>query len=240
MSSRQCKKVNRNRPAARAVAACLLAAATFVLPGCVPKKYSWNQKLTLEIEAGGEIYKGSSVIEVTWWEDPYNKTIGLPVASSMRGEAAFVDIPGKGTVFALLKSEHDRGDPTRVAFWALGYAPEPGFKNESFRTLSKSQGRAAELTPDQYPMLVTFGDLNDPMTAKEVDPSNLSLALERSIRLKKISIELTNEPVTKKIEAKLPWLSSYYDKSFTGDKFGFIDKDVFASSLSQRAFQIKE
>lgn len=207
MSSRQCKKVNWNRPAARAVAACLLAAATFVVPGCVPKKYSWNQKLTLEIEAGGEIYKGSSVIEVTWWEDPYNKTIGLPVASSMRGEAAFVDIPGKGTVFALLKSEHDRGDPTRVAFWALGYAPEPGFKNESFRTLSKSQGRAAELTPDQYPMLVTFGDLNDPLTAKEVDPRDLAATLGQGVRLKAISIEITPDQRSLAIDQRLAWLA---------------------------------
>ncbi|MEO1243971.1 MAG: hypothetical protein AAFX54_18835 [Pseudomonadota bacterium] len=192
----------------------LCAPAALALPGCWKPLFTWRQKLTLEVEAGGEVYTGSSVIKVFWKEAYGASMTGRPNASWMRGEAAFVDIPGKETLFALLKSPHDKGDPRRAAFWALGFAPEPGFDVESFRALSRAQGRKATLAPDQYPMLVTFDDIADPKSVREVDPQNLSGSFSGGVRLKRILLEITDEPVTELIETKLNWLSRYHANNY--------------------------
>lgn len=192
----------------------LCAPAALALPGCWKPLYSWRQKLTLEVEAGGEVYAGSSVIEVFWKEADGAAITGRPNASWMRGEASFVDICGKNTLFALLRSPVTDQHPRRVAFSAFGYSPEPGFDVESFRALSRAQGRKATLAPDQYPMLVTFDDIADPKSVREVDPQNLSGSFSGGVRLKRILLEITEEPVTELIEAKLNWLSRYHANNY--------------------------
>ena len=69
------------------------------------------------------------------------------------------------------------------------------------------------------PRLVVFKNLNDPMTVKLVDIRDLESACGKNVKLKDIEIELMREPVTKKIDTYLPWLSglkgSYLDGGFT-------------------------
>ena len=184
----------------------LFGAAALALPGCWKPVYSWRQKLTIEVEANGKSYSGASVIRVSWNEAYGRQLTGRANESRMSGEAAFVEIADKGALFALLSSPHDRGDPRRAAFWALGYAPKPGFSPESFKALSRAQGRVAELSRDQYPMLVMFENIADPKTVREVDPQNLAEAFGAGVNLKRMTLEITDEPTTSKIEAKLPWL----------------------------------
>ncbi|MDR4487070.1 MAG: hypothetical protein R3B83_06040 [Nitrospirales bacterium] len=56
-------------------------------------------------------------------------------------------------------------------------------------------------------LLVTFTDLTDPTTVKKVDPENLAATLGPGVSLKRITLEITDEPVTEgKIEQVLGWL----------------------------------
>jgi hypothetical protein len=65
-----------------------------------------------------------------------------------------------------------------------------------------------ELTPKQYPLLVTFGDINDPASVKRVDPDNLELAFGPGYALQSITLSITDEPVTKGgVEKVLGWLA---------------------------------
>jgi hypothetical protein len=66
---------------------------------------------------------------------------------------------------------------------------------------------ARELAPKQYPLLVTFGDINDPASVKRVDPNNLELAFGPGYALQSITLSITDEPVTKgEVQKVLGWL----------------------------------
>jgi hypothetical protein len=88
----------------------------------------------------------------------------------------------------------------------------------SFNEMSRMTG----VVPVQgalIPVLVTFTDLGDPATARTVPPDDLEAALGKGFHLQGISVEVVpngfwpldfggvlGEPVTRGIEAKLPWL----------------------------------
>lgn len=64
-----------------------------------------------------------------------------------------------------------------------------------------------ELDPKDYPLLVTFTDITDPTTVKQVNPTNLAATFGPGVSLKRITLEITDEPVTEgKIEHVLGWL----------------------------------
>ncbi len=58
----------------------------------------------------------------------------------------------------------------------------------------------------QYPMLVRFRALDRPESLEAVDPDALGDAFGAGVELKRISVEITDEPVTVGIEKRLPWL----------------------------------
>ena len=60
-----------------------------------------------------------------------------------------------------------------------------------------------------YPMLVTFGDLADPTSVAEVDPDDLAATFGEGVKLKRITVELTDDPVTTGIEERLGWLPKF-------------------------------
>lgn len=55
-------------------------------------------------------------------------------------------------------------------------------------------------------MLVTFGDLADPTTMAEVDPDDLTKTFGEAVSLKRITVQITDDPVTTGIEMRLGWL----------------------------------
>ncbi|MCA9423137.1 MAG: hypothetical protein KC592_19110 [Nitrospira sp.] len=62
---------------------------------------------------------------------------------------------------------------------------------------------------DRYPLLVTFSDITDPKTVQQVDPTNQAATFGPGVVLKRITLEITDEPVTEgKIEQILPCLRS--------------------------------
>ncbi|MFO1174759.1 MAG: hypothetical protein U1E48_06075 [Paracoccaceae bacterium] len=60
------------------------------------------------------------------------------------------------------------------------------------------------LTPDLYPLLVTFDDIHDPKSVRQVDPADLAAAFGPGVRLKAVTLAVTDEAVTEgKVEAVL-------------------------------------
>jgi hypothetical protein len=55
-------------------------------------------------------------------------------------------------------------------------------------------------------MLVTFEDLTDPSSVLAVNPDDLSATFGDGISLKRITVELTDDPVTHGIVQRLKWL----------------------------------
>ena len=65
------------------------------------------------------------------------------------------------------------------------------------------------ITPADLPDLVTFADINDPKSVIEVDPNDLQATPGPNITWNEITLESTNEPITRSIRTKLPWLPKY-------------------------------
>lgn len=64
----------------------------------------------------------------------------------------------------------------------------------------------------ELPRMVWFDNPSDPATVHEISPSQLSSVLGEGTALRRISIQLTEEPVTRGIDEVLPWLRSYQRK----------------------------
>lgn len=185
-----------------------------VLTGCGEQLPTYRYRLTVEVETPAGLRTGSSVIEVRTARGG-----GFPgpeaggIASSVRGEAVAVNLGAHGTLFALLATRDN-------AISAAGIAPSvllpqlvdrrgtPEAWGENLRALKEVRG-AAPVPRDQYPLMVRFGNAADSRSVEEVDPDELESALGRGVRLRRITVEITDDEVTQGIANRLPWLGPH-------------------------------
>ena len=169
--------------------------------------YTWHQKMTLEVEVDSQLYTGSSVVKVNVGQsDPITQGLGYPLQFGARGEAAFVELPGTRYLFALLSGgPPDSGPQTNAVNIFKDRLPQRGI--ERFAVLSKSRLKQ-DIPHSHYPLLVTFTDITDPKTVQQVEPENLAATFGPGVSLKRITLGITDEPVTEgKIERVLGWLN---------------------------------
>lgn len=222
----------------RRVMGLLAGAASAVLAGCgLLGSNSYRFRMTVEAETPQGPKRGTAVYAVK----AQNHTQLLPDmrgrSRDVRGEAVAVDLPGGRTFFALLKTMNQAGDDD-LAYMSMATL-DPAYKNdwvESARRISSGEGirSPAEVAVDDYPLLVTFRDIADPASVEQVDPADLASSFGPGVRLKRITVEITDDPVTTGIEKRLGWLSDYYAKRLDGQRFG--DGTSLANDLSAGAF----
>lgn len=212
--------------ARRGVMGVLAGAAAAVLGGCgvLFPSDRLRQKITVEVETPAGLRSGSSVVETEVrkgksWGDASGTTFKL------EGEAVAVDLPGGRTLFALLRGGNDtQGDAaayqTRLLYEALNAGAQAsvpvevkGLSVMEARAAAKSAGVCVTLPEGLYPLLVTFADTTDPKSVEKVDPDNLAAGFGPGVRLKRITVEVTDEDVTSGIEAKLAKMRLEPDQS---------------------------
>ena len=189
-----------------------MLAAVLTLGGCAemfPNKYRF--RLTVEVDTPQGLRSRSSVYEV--WANGI--TAALPEEAKrdwgVKGEAVPVDLPNGRTLFALLKTVNPmREDLAQMSMVAL----DPAFNNdivESAGRISQNSGvRAnADVPPSDYPLLVMFRDIVDPKSVERVDPADLASAFGPGVRLKRLTVEVTDDDVTMGIEKRLGWLPAH-------------------------------
>ncbi len=171
-----------------------------ILGYCYFNSYSWHQKMTIEVEVDGQLYTGSSVVEVyVIANDPLTKQLGYSYQFGASGEAAFVELPGNRYLFALLDGGPPGSEPQTNAL-AIFKDQLPRKGGERFSILSKSRFKQ-DIPRSHLPLLVTFTDISDPATVQKVDPENLAATFGSGVSLKRLTLELTDESVTEgKIE----------------------------------------
>ena len=234
---------------ARILQAAWLALAALTLPGCAfaeDKAPDYRYRLTVEVETPEGVKTGSSVIEV---EQSMGRAGGSPLHSQIyrriQGEAVAVDMPGGKTLFALLRSDNDIEWASKVMFMlAPDVAGETGDEKFDNMLLIKGKIEVPRTFPpvawiperSAYPMMVTFGDLADPTSVAEVDPDDLATIFGEGVKLKRITVELTDDPVTTGIEERLDWLRSLWPNKLNGDRFEDFDKPELAARLSSNSF----
>lgn len=215
----------------RAVLALFGALGSLVLlPGCGNAKAAlpdYRYRLTVEIETSEGVRTGSSVIEVSTAVAGRNSipTPGV-VSHRLRGEAVTVDLGTRGLLFALLRSDDNSDWASNVMF---GFAPEMPAVYDSdgkfdstahfhARFTAMLKNREPIVLPQRFrgsryieggfarPMLVRFADIADPTTVEKVDPDNLAASFGPGVKIKRIIVQLTDDPVTTGIERHLGWL----------------------------------
>jgi len=202
---------------------CLALIATGIvfptLSGCKTNESTLRFRLTVEVDTPDGMKSGFSVMEVSAWG--YSAAMnGQSRGMAWRGEAVAVDLPGGHTLFALLRAK-DTSPHIDLAETAMA-ALDPAYRNDwvesAARIASGTRIRSfADLRPESYPMLVTFGDIADSTSVEEVEPDALEDVFGPGVRLRRITVQLTDDNVTSGIRDRLGWLSAYPEPSLNPD-----------------------
>ncbi len=163
---------------------------------------SLHYKLTYEVDVRGEVRTGSGVVEIRTEDTSRLPILGRGFGAFATGEAVVIDLGDGRYLFSLLDKaaalpfgpfiDYFRGDNTGV---------------DVVRAL-KSEKPSAELAADQLPLLVAFSDLDDPKSVRKVDPKNLAAIFGPGVRLRNVTLEITEEPVTRgAVESVLEWMT---------------------------------
>lgn len=173
------------------------------------KWWSWKQKLTIEVETPHGIQTASAVTEASWSMTPtwfkIGDSGGGPGLGSLKGEAVVLEFEPGRYLFALLK---DYSAMTAVQVFA-GPNFKPGLRDDYVAVLDRlvAISDTRILARKQYPLLVTFDDINDPASVHSVNPGDLAAIFGPGYRLNAITLSITEEPVTEgKVEGVLGWL----------------------------------
>ena len=171
-------------------------------------------RLTVEVDTPDGVKSASGVMSV----HP-DRGYSRGGHTRTRGEAIFVDLGGGKNLLALLAHLDKSIDFDDVNYLALRAYKAAG-RNVSFNEMSKLTG-AVPVAGALIPVLLTFSDPRDPSTARVVPPDDPEVALGKGFHFHAVSIEVVPnglwpldfggalvEPVSRGIEAKLPWLNA--------------------------------
>lgn len=222
-------------PTRRTLLALLAAGTAVALVGCSSGEGGWisfdpiRYRLTVTVETPQGLVTGSSVIQTVLDK--------VAAGATVTGEAVAVDLPDGQTLFVLLRSPANYDWPAGVPGVDWPDFPNPNiadmrkaeggtlsnrtFRAERERELAQRVAwfranrdlhpvydvRASPPIITDLPYMVHFRDIRDPKSVEQVDANNLAASFGPGIRLISITSQYTEDPVTRGIERRLPWLS---------------------------------
>ncbi len=149
---------------------------------------TWRYKMTVTVETPEGIKTGSAVREVS--NSTSSVRLDLPEAGNppkYKGEAVVIDLGKRGYLFALGSYKEFYG-----AFPVKAPDTIEGIKYYN----SLPSGEKTSLKRENFPWFVIFTDINDPQSIKTIDPDNLSEVFGVGVKLKEITVEITEDQVT--------------------------------------------
>jgi hypothetical protein len=168
-------------------------------------------RLTVEVETPEGAKSASGVMAV----HP-DRSYSRGAHTRTKGDAVLLDLGGGKNLIALLANIDKSVELDGMNYVALRAYNAAGRK-VSFNDMSRMTG-AVPVQGASIPVLVTLADLGDPQTTRAVLPDQVEAALGRGFHLHRISAEVVpnglwpldfggpfGEPVTRGIEARLPW-----------------------------------
>jgi hypothetical protein len=179
-------------------------------------------RLAVEVETPDGIKSASAVLAV----HP-DRGYSRRGSTLTKGDAVFADLGGGKNLLALLAHIGDNGlELDGMNYVALRAFNAAGRKT-SFNEMNRMTG-AVPVTGSLIPVLATFTDINDPATMRVVKPDDFEAAYGKGFRLRGVVAEAVpngfwpldlggalGEPVTRGIEAKLPWWNRPGDPAAT-------------------------
>lgn len=193
----------------------LAAVALLAVVWLTHRPRTYRYKMIVEVNTPAGPRSGSVVREVEW-----ARTLPLLTANEFsfrqRGEAVAIDLPDGSVLFVLL--HWDGYETIRAGF---GQARKYDVKTEldtaqeNRRVYEYPTIETARTHNLVFPRFVKFRDLSDPASVHAVDPANIG----NGVTFRRITMQMTDEPVTNSIQRRLPWLPNYYSMQFSGDRF---------------------
>lgn len=207
------------------------------------QRWDWNQKLTIEVNTPSGVKTGSSVVHVRREKTPawLAPVGGGGMGYAISGEATVVEVaPGK-YLFALLSGGYA---DSRQSNSYHAYLPfKVFFPGESTNSVGvanalESLRLSREISPKHYPLLLTFDDVNEPLSVRRVDPEDLEAILGGGITLKRMTLEIVDgEFFEGRVGRVLRWLHQYTDKLLDGRTISTVDaENRMANSLGAGSF----
>lgn len=196
----------------------VLGCAVLAMAGCTPALPDYRYRLTVEVDTPDGVRSGSSVIQVASHVSSEYSLAPGDVTTQVTGEAVAVDLPGGKTLFALLAKPNSAEGAEAYAFDALISKPWVGSKEYVANVNALVDRRDIGVLPfKDWPMLVTFGDINNPTSIMRIDVANPESTLGPDVKIRRITAQITEEPVTTGIERKLDWLPRIYQMQISSD-----------------------
>ncbi len=196
--------------------------------------HQWRQALTVTVETPAGERTGRTVVEVGAWfgQQPLSAN---EVSYEVTGEATAVEVAPGRWLFALLGGSQERY--ACAVGSAMGWQDGPWVRNspvpeaeqrrrgEWLAEVPRQVGRPPVALPERcLPQLVTFDNLADPASVREVNPDNLAATFGPGVRLAGATIAVTEEPLTEgRVGGVLPWLATIGDGGLDGTRFRSID-----------------
>lgn len=195
----------------KALSLTVALALPFVLSGC-GKTYSYKYKIMISIRDHGEVKTGSNVVSVQ--ESPtFMHGIAPPI---LCGEATVVRLNNNRFVFALLNGVYREpvrrrpqwySSPTVIFLARYGLSLDWSAGDDGGIRALPSIRRPITLVSYELPEFVTFKDVNDPTSIVQIDPEHPESALGEGVSFQSVTLETTDEWVTRgEISKVLPWL----------------------------------
>jgi hypothetical protein len=169
-------------------AAILLSLTSAFAADPIDAPSSFRYKVTVRIETPDGIKTGSAVREANSIRIPAGASSAAKrtAQAEYEGEAVTIDLGKQGVIFALV--DHSTGF---------------GISAEQLKLFPMSKdiktGAKISVPPEDYPNFARFDDLNDPLTRKGVEFTD-------TLKVKDITIEITDGPVTQGLQKYLPWV----------------------------------
>lgn len=178
-------------------------------------KGTWRYKMTVTVETPEGIKSGYAVREMSNSRSKHE--INLPQAThpaKVVGEAVVVDLGKHGKLLALMNGYAYGPDHANTILYKIFPSGSGGNSAEGIRFYRDLKAGPKAMTPGQYPVLVMFKDINDPKTVTSVMDIEKDVSkgwhqaeyivkadrfeelFGKGVRLKEITMEMTEEPVT--------------------------------------------
>jgi hypothetical protein len=164
-------------------------------------------RLGIEVETPDGLKSAASTFEI---HQSYHAW-GLPEAQGLRvrfkGDAVFLDLGQGRNVVALLAHGPHGQDKSRIEQLDNIAFSHGGREIPWYAT--KDLAGSAQLLGKNVPTLATLSDVNDPSSARVIQPDEFEAVFGPGYRFKRAWIEMTEGPVTRNIDVKLPWVGNY-------------------------------
>lgn len=224
----------------------VLAAIGWIAYGFVYPSGTWRYKMTVAVETPEGIKMGSAVREVSIAAAPEILPEMSGLAAGAKGEAVVVDLGNRGQFFTLLGGHAVFADAfmggllTKEAIWNAKLHVKPGatkiLKIEHYPKFVRFRDIN---DPKTVESLIKVGFCKkataDGSCAEKVDGSSslsylrmhpsyieedrFAEAFGQGVRLKSVTVEVTDEPVTWGIDQWLPWLAKVGMGTLGGGSF---------------------